>query len=257
MKTLTILTGSSSGLGLAMARQLLSRDSRLLCIARRTSNDLAQRAADLDAPFTQWSMDLAHGAQVAERLEAWIARHAHEGYARATLINNAGAITRVVPVPELGSEDIGRALAVSLAAPMHLCAAFLRATQGWSAARRVLNISSGLARRPMASQSTYCAAKAGLDHFSRVLALEEGARPDGARVAALSPGGIDSHMMAQLRDADPRQFPDHATFVEAKASGRLMSPEDAARRTLHFLEHPDFGQQPIADLRDHLITTGA
>ena len=136
MKTLTILTGSSSGLGLAMARQLLSTDGRLLCIARRTSNDLAQRAADLNAPFTQWSMDLAHGAQVAQRLEQWLARHAHEGFASATLINNAGAITRVVPVSELAPEDIDRALAVSLAAPMHLSAAFLRATRGWSATRR-------------------------------------------------------------------------------------------------------------------------
>src|SRR5690606_28051400 len=120
------------------------------------------------------------GAQVAERLEQWLQRHADEGFTSATLINNAGAITRVVPVPELGGEDIVRALSVSLAAPMHLSAAFLRATRGWRAARRVLNISSGLARRPMASQSTYCAAKAGLDHFTRVLAMEEAAQPQGA-----------------------------------------------------------------------------
>lgn len=257
MKTLTILTGSSSGLGLAMAHRLLSTDGRLLCIARRTRNELAERAAELDAPFTQWSMDLAQGAQVAERLEQWLVRHADEGFERATLINNAGAITRVAPVPELGDEDIVRALSVGLVAPMQLCVAFLRATRGWAAERRVLNISSGLARRPMASQSTYCAAKAGLDHFTRVLALEEAAQPRGARVCALSPGGIDSDMMTQLRDADPRHFPDHATFVEAKAHGRLMSPDAAARRTLEFLERPDFGHSPIADLRDHPVTTGA
>ncbi len=257
MKTLTVLTGSSSGLGLAMAHRLLSREGRLLCIARRTSAELDRRAAELDAPLTQWSMDLALGAPAAQRLASWLSAHAREGFDTATLINNAGAITGVAPVCELAGEDIDRALAVGLAAPMHLCAAFLRATRDWSAVRRVLNISSGLARRPMASQSPYCAAKAGLDHFSRVLALEEGARPGGARVAALSPGGIDSDMMAQLRDADPRRFPDHATFVEAKASGRLMSPDTAARRTLDFLERPDFGQQPIADLRDHPLTTGA
>ena len=57
---------------------------------------------------------------------------------------------------------------------MLLTAAFLRATRNWAIDKRVLNISSGAGKRPVAGWAAYCAAKAGLDHFSRVVALDEG-----------------------------------------------------------------------------------
>ena len=71
------------------------------------------------------------------------------------------------------ADDLARALRVGLEAPMQLTAAFLGATDAWTVPRKVLNISSGLGRRAMASQAAYCAAKAGMDHFTRCVALDE------------------------------------------------------------------------------------
>lgn len=250
MARLTILTGASRGLGLAMARQLLRPGDQVVCISRHFSDELAQQADLAGAALAQWTIDLAQSADAAGRMAQWLGQRTPGEFDAASLINNAGAITSVAPARNLVPADVWRALAVGLQAPMHLCTAFLRATLGWPCTRKILNISSGLARRAMASQSTYCAAKAGLDHFTRCLALEEAAISGGARVCALSPGGIDSDMMAQLRDADPASFPDHGQFVEAKAAGRLLSPEVAARRVLAFLDRSDFGADAIADLRD-------
>jgi benzil reductase ((S)-benzoin forming) len=115
----------------------------------------------------------------------------------ATLINNAGVIPRIGPLQDADAADLAHALRVGLEAPMQLTAAFLHATQSWPGARKVLNISSGLGRRPMASQSAYCAAKAGMDHFTRCLALEEAAKPHGAKVCSLAPGVIDTDMQVQ------------------------------------------------------------
>ena len=141
------------------------------------------------------------------------------------------------------------ALRVGLEAPMALSAAFVGATQAWPMPRKVLNISSGLGRYPMASQAGYCAAKAGMDHFTRCLALDEAPLPNGARVCSLAPGVIDTDMQVQLRGAAGEAFPDHAKFLQLKAQGQLSSPAQAAVQVLRFLARPDFGREPVADVR--------
>jgi benzil reductase ((S)-benzoin forming) len=114
----------------------------------------------------------------------------------------------------------------------------------------VLNISSGLARRAMASQAAYCAAKAGMDHFTRCVALEEAEQPNGAKVCSLAPGVIDTDMQVQLRNADASQFPDLENFISLKNDGALISPAEAAARVLAYLARADFGSSPVADVRD-------
>src|SRR5262249_22739185 len=141
-------------------------------------------------------------------------------------------------------------LRIGLEAPMLLCAAFLRATATWRAAKKILNISSGLGRRAMAGSAPYCAAKAGLDNFSRAVALDEALKSNGAKVVSLAPGVIDTDMQVQLRGADEQAFPDKAMFVGLKTGGQLASPHDAAARVLRYLDRADFGSNPLGDVRD-------
>ena len=247
---LTIITGASRGMGLAMARQLLQSGDTVLCISRTTQTVLAQNATDTGATLLQWMHDLADGASLSTRLQAWLSDMSGTAWASASLINNAGVIPRIGPLSASDPLDLARALRVGLEAPMQLTAAFLRATQDWTGQRKVLNISSGLGRRAMASQAGYCAAKAGMDHFTRCVALEEGLKPQGARLCSLAPGVIDTDMQVKLRAADAMDFPDQASFIGLKANGSLTSPDEAARRLLAYLARPDFGINPVADVRD-------
>ncbi len=247
---LYILTGASRGMGLAMAEQLLQSDNTLLCISRRRNDALAEHAQTRGVKLLQWQADLADGASVAQRLRDWLAQQNPAELASVTLINNAGVIARISPLGHADPADLANALRVGLEAPMQLCAAFIGATDHWGLARKVLNISSGLGRRAMASQSAYCAAKAGMDHFSRCLALDEALKPQGARVCSLAPGVIDTDMQVQLRGADPARFPDQAGFAGLKDNGMLTAPEDAAARVLAWLDRPDFGANPVADVRE-------
>lgn len=252
---LTVLTGASRGMGLAMAQQLLSPDRLLLCLSRRTNAELQARADALHAPLLQWPVDLAEPEPAARRLGEWLAGQPTTGLHSATLINNAGVIPTVAPLEAVPATEVAQALRVGLEAPMLLTGAFLAATarwvdQGWRGPRRVLNISSGLGRYPMASQAPYCAAKAGLDHFTRCAALDQAQQPHGARLVSLAPGVIDTDMQVQLRGADAAAFPDRARFVELQRGGQLTSPEQAAARVLAWLDRPDFGQNPVADVRD-------
>jgi NAD(P)-dependent dehydrogenase (short-subunit alcohol dehydrogenase family) len=255
MHDLYILTGASRGMGLAMARQLLQPGTVLLGLSRHSADELAPLAAQRQATLLQWPVDLADPAPVAERLARWLGELDAPSLAGATLINNAGVIPPIGPLADCPAHELARALRVGLEAPMQLTAAFLRATgawvdAGWRGPRKVLNISSGLGRRPMASQAPYCAAKAGMDHFTRCAALDEAQRPHGARLVSLAPGVIDTDMQVQLRGGDPAAFPDRDRFVELQRQGQLTSPLDAAARVLAWLQRPDFGDQPVADVRD-------
>ena len=247
---LTILTGASRGMGLAMARQLLAAGHDLLCISRKANEDLAQEAQRAGLRCEQWPQDLARGDTAAARLETWLQAQDSATLASVTLINNAGMIPRIAPLEDIPAAQLAEAMRVDLEAPLLLASAFLRATAGWKVPRRILNISSGLGRRAMAAQAAYCAAKAGMDHFSRCVALEQAALPNGARICSLAPGVIDTDMQVQLRGADPARFPDRGNFEGLKAKGLLSSPEDAAARVLAFLARPDFGANPVADVRD-------
>ena len=254
MQDLVILTGASRGLGLAMARQLVAPDRLLLCLSRHTNPELDALARSQGATVQQWSVDLADPAPVAARLQQWLSQLDAPSLASATLINNAGVIPEITPLEHCPPDGIARALRVGLEAPMLLTAAFLNASgawvdAGWRGPRKVLNISSGLGRRAMAAQAPYCAAKAGMDHFSRCVALDEARSEHGARIVSLAPGVIDTDMQTQLRAGDPAGFPDLQRFVELQRQQQLTSPEDAAAQVLAWLQRPDFGGEPVADVR--------
>ena len=249
MQNLTILTGASRGMGLAMAQQLLVPGALLLCISRQPNSALAEQARQCGTTLLQWPMDLVDGAAAAARLGTWLAQQNSASLASATLINNAGMIPALVPLRDADPAGLAQALRVGLEAPMQLTAAFLGATRDWQLPRKVLNISSGLGRRAMASQAAYCAAKAGMDHFTRCLALDEAPLPHGAKVCSLAPGVIDTDMQVQLRSTDGAKFPDHGSFAGLHSQGQLTSPAEAARRVLAYLGQADFGSQPVADVR--------
>ena len=244
-------------MGLAMAQQLLRPDNQLLCISRHQNNDLALAAQAAGTALEQWSLDLDHAEAAGDMLLKWLHKPGlAKRFNSATLINNAAALPAIAPLRQTGAHDISRVMRVGLEAPLHLSAAFLQATSGWTDAdgsptqRKLLNISSGLGRRPMASQALYCAVKAGIDQFTRCLALEEALAPNGAKVCALAPGVIDTDMQVHLRSADATRFPDRDNFLKLKANAQLLTAAQCAQKVLAVLNRADFGNNPVADIRD-------
>ena len=249
--SLVILTGASRGLGQAMAAQYLAGGAFVLGLSRRESAELRASGA---GGLEQWPADLADPLPVAARLGEWLAgferRAGGRPPARVRLIHNAAMLREPGDVADSAPDDLARSLRIGLEAPVALTATFLRATAHWAAAdRRVLFVSSGLGRRAMAGSAAYCAQKAGLDHFARALALEEGARSHGARVASVAPGIIDTDMQKQLRGADAQRFPEQATFAGFHSSGALDSPAAAAAKVIALLERADYGANPVTDVR--------
>jgi benzil reductase ((S)-benzoin forming) len=242
---ISIVTGASRGLGLAVTQQLLARGHRVLAVARRAPELQVPAGGELLA----WQADLADSSPVAARLEDWLGPQGGSA-SSATLVANAGVVSSPGPLAHTGSAELVQALRVGLESALLLTAAFLRATECWRVPRKVVLVSSGLGRRAMAGSAAYCAAKAGMDHLARAVALEQAALPNGARIVSLAPGVIDTDMQVQLRTADPLRFPERERFLGLKTAGQLDSPATAAAKLLRYLDRPDFGKDAVGDVRE-------
>lgn len=245
---LYVITGASKGMGLEMALQLLSPQHQVLCISRTESAELVQAADRAGAFLTQWCENLAEPEGVAQRLAAWLGTIDRAHVRSATLINNAGTLGAMAPLQTVAPATITQAIMVGLVAPLQLTASFLQATGDWSSVQNVLNISSGMSQRAMAGAALYGAGKAGMDQFSRCVALDEARRSPGARIVSLAPGVIDTDMQRELRNGDDALFPDKARYIQLQATGALTSPSEAARQVLAYLHHPEFGTESVVNI---------
>lgn len=165
-------------------------------------------------------------------------------FANVTLVLNAGAVEPIGTIDTLRADTLLPHLQLNLAGPMALTAALLRGTSGWNAQRRVLAISSGAARRPIAGWAAYCTGKAGLDMFVRAINADGDA---SVRAVALAPGVIDTDMQRTIRGAD---FAGVQRFRDLHAHGEFVSPQVAATRIAAYLVRPDFGATELDDLRN-------
>lgn len=231
----SIVTGHTHGLGAALSRELIARQIPVLGLARGT----------LDAPCAQVQLDLG----ATSGLQAWLSGPQLQDYLKdadvALLINNAGVVQ---PVGALGDQDpaeVAMAVSLNVAAPLMLSAAVARAMTGRQS--RILHISSGAGSGAYPGWSVYCATKAALDHHARAAALD--AVP-GLRVCSLAPGVIDTAMQAQIRSTPVERFPMRERFIDMKASGALVSPQECARRVISYLLADRYGTKPVDDLRN-------
>ena len=141
------------------------------------------------------------------------------------LINCAGIVHPMATVGDADPEKWQYGIAVNLIGPFHLthfALPYLRNSKG-----RVINVSSGAAHHVIEAASAYCAAKAGLNQLTSVLAAEEPA----ITAIAMRPGVVDTPMQEVLRKEGPRVMPSRqaAFYLNLKAQGMLVSPKVPGR----------------------------
>jgi 3-oxoacyl-[acyl-carrier protein] reductase len=228
MTRTAIVTGSARGIGAATARRLAADGNAVAVL----DLDAAHCAETVAAITDAGGRALAVGANVADAasVERAVARVAEELGAPTILVNNAGII-RDNLLFKMTEDDWDAVLAV------HLRGAFLmsRAVQehqveaGWG---RVVNLSStsALGNR---GQANYAAAKAGMQGFTKTLAIELGRF--GVTANAVAPGFIVTDMTRATAERIGVTFED---FIAHNANeipvGRAGSPDDIAAAVSFF-----------------------
>jgi 3-oxoacyl-[acyl-carrier protein] reductase len=223
-----IVTGAARGIGAAVARRL-AVDGFAVAVL---DLDEAACATTVDAIVGAGGRALAVGVDVAdeESVTAAVARVAAELGAPTVLVNNAG-ILRDNLLFKMTTDDWDAVMDV------HLRGSFLmsRAVQahmveaGWG---RIVNLSStsALGNR---GQANYSAAKAGLQGFTKTLAIELGRY--GVTANAIAPGFIETEMTAQTAARMGVGYDDFKVGAAAAIPvGRIGQPEDIAATASFF-----------------------
>ena len=218
-----IVTGASRGLGAATAR-ILGVAGMNVVLNARSKDDLEVVASRVDPAGERVLIVSGDASREADCRE--VVGRAVERFGRIdALVNNAGVLQPIAPIAGANPQSWAYNLAVNLLGPFYLihhALPHLRRRQG-----RVINVSSGAAVRATQGWSAYCAAKAALNHFTRVLAAEE---PD---IVALSvrPGVVDTAMQQTIREEGAQGMPSdsHRRFEQYHEQGQLLPPEEPGR----------------------------
>lgn len=234
-----IVTGGSKGIGFELMKQLKRKGSKVIGIARTNENEITDMV----------TADLSQTDQLAGIL-ANVVEENRSSATSFTLINNAGTVEPIGLVGTIDESKMAQALAVNLTAPMVLSNAFISVLEKFEGRKRIVNISSGAGRNPYEGWGVYCTTKAGLDHFSRVVSLEQEKAEFPVEIISIAPGIIDTGMQETIRASNADDFPLHDRFVDYKQQGHLSSAEETASKLIAVLDREDFGKLgPIADIR--------
>lgn len=248
-QTVAIVTGSSRGLGAALAGQLATQVNQLITVARTDNRQLHKLARQHGCEHIHHEADLADPAQIEQASRA-IFSQLDLSASQYILINNAGTLGPVGQYNSLGhnkAADITSAFNLNINSVIVLTSAFLTATRSTGADIRVINISSGAGRSPYPGWGVYCATKAALDMYTRVAKQEA----PHAKLVSLAPGVIDTAMQKQIRELDPNDFPNRSRFTQLHDKGELSNPDQLAHKILNYLHRDDFGQTEIDDIRHY------
>jgi NAD(P)-dependent dehydrogenase (short-subunit alcohol dehydrogenase family) len=193
-----LVTGSTSGIGAATARRL-ARDGYRVALHSRRSADVGQRMAGELTGGSYHQADLADEQAARGLIASVLERHGRLD----VLVNNAGESVRI-PHADLKAASPAvwrRMLDVNLIAPFVLVTeaeAALRSAAREDRPACIVNIGTHAGARPKGASIPYAAAKAGLHHATRLLALALG--PD-IRVNGVAPGLVDTPMVANWPEA--------------------------------------------------------
>lgn len=212
-----IITGTSSGIGKALAEHYLAKGERVIGISR--SNTLQ------DALFTHIPCDLSNIKEL-EQLE--LKKHITQQDFPISLFNNAGTIGDINRSHELSLSHYTQVANLNIVAPQYLSTLVLQ-TFGFENVSFILNISSGAGQRPIPSWAAYCASKAAIDLFSRTLQEEILELGYSTRIFSVAPGVVDTQMQVTIRQSGEENFSQNKKFVELKEENMLRSPEEVAQ----------------------------
>jgi benzil reductase ((S)-benzoin forming) len=234
-----IVTGTSTGLGEAVARQLLERGWHVVGIARRPSPVTHER-------YRHIACDLATIANDSAPLESQLADHLRQvRVSRLGLVNNAALPEGLMPLANLDARQLARVYAVNIVAPVWLMGFAVRSVAP-DASLRIVNVSSGAGTSAFAGLAAYGSSKAALRMAGMSLAREwesptARAVPGDAAILSYEPGVVDTDMQRYARSRPPEEFPWVGMFLDFAARGIAVPAERPARDIVAFLES---GHQP-------------
>ena len=221
---LALITGTSSGIGLTLARRLLERGWTVVGMARRAAGIEHSR-------YRHFALDLGDTAQVmavAERELAPLLADAR--WRRIGLVNNAASADLLTSLEEIDPGALLRLYTVNAAMPIWLMGFVVRRSHQ-AAVVRIVNVSSGAAVTAFPGLAAYGSSKAALRMAGMVFSAELASphrrlpAPADVGIASYEPGIVDTPMQTRARSQPAETFPSAQLFQDFVVRG--LAPPDA------------------------------
>jgi 3-oxoacyl-[acyl-carrier protein] reductase len=214
---IAFVTGSTRGIGLAIARALHGAGAGVAIVGRD-----AERARAVAAELGERTVGVGCDVAVAEQVEAALSAAEAALGPIDILVNNAG-LTRDNILLRLTDADWDVVLNANLKGAFHTTRAAIKGMMKRRSGR-IINVTSVVGLSGNKGQANYAASKAGLIGFTKSVAREYAAR--GILANCIAPGYIETDMTSSLPEAAK------ATLLQGIALGRLGRPEDVAGAAL-------------------------
>jgi 3-oxoacyl-[acyl-carrier protein] reductase len=213
-----MITGGARGIGKAIATAY-AREGAKLALCARTAAELDQAVGELRALRAEaegWICDVS----LEDSAKEFVARTFKKFGRIDVLVNNAGVMTRPVPITELDIKKWDYTIAVNLRGPFLITQAVLPIMMKQKSGS-IINVSSMIGRGAYANFLAYATSKWGLEGFSQTLAAE--ARSSNIRVNSVDPGyvatkltGFNGSKPESVTDVFVYLASDESTGVSAK-----------------------------------------
>jgi NAD(P)-dependent dehydrogenase (short-subunit alcohol dehydrogenase family) len=234
-----VVTGGSGALGSAIARGLAQAGARVAVLARKRGpiDDVIEMISRKDGEAMGIEADVTSRSQLESACEAVLGRWGRVD----VLVNAAGGNLPEAIVNEarsffdLPAEDFERTVRLNLLGTVLPSQVFARTmSEGEAQGRSIVNISSLTARRPASGVVAYAAAKAGVENFTRWLAVEMARRyGERIRVNAIAPGFfLAEQNRSLLLDAKGDLTDRGRRVVQATPAGRFGAPNELVSTVL-------------------------
>ncbi|WP_017470710.1 (S)-benzoin forming benzil reductase [Amphibacillus jilinensis] len=233
-----IVTGTSKGLGAAIAELLLKNDIHVIGIARHVNKQLSQLADQSKVTYQHFSCDLADVDQLDRTFEKVNDQIFKKETSRVYLINSAATVNPIDTVANHTIEAIQAHMQINLIAPMLTTSLVLKKAKQSGMETIVANISSGAADRSTYGWSAYGASKAGLNRYTQTVALEEEQLGTSNKIILFDPSIMDTEMQRDIRAVDQEAFQEVEQFKQYKKQNKLRDKSVVAQVFVNILVEP-------------------
>jgi benzil reductase ((S)-benzoin forming) len=244
-----IITGTSSGLGEALAENAVRNHNKVFCISRRLNNRLKELGAEMHNGFWYFEQDLTDIDKIPALMNQIFSFIDPSTATEITLINNAGIVEPVGPLGKFSPEEIHQHITINLTAPVILSNEFIKESAKFTCRKNIVNISSGAAANPYYGWTLYCSTKAGLNMVTRTVGIEQSETENPVRIISVAPGVLDTGMQEKIRQVDHKDFPMKHKFEKLFDEKKLVNPAKAAEGIFELLTSDFDTNGIITDLR--------